>query len=86
MLFRSVFDSLYNFSFSYQVVCAYPVKGVERVYNFETFSSNTWAWALSDQICEVENIVAQSGTAVGAVAYWRTDMETVLRYIFLVIY
>ncbi|XP_078178203.1 F-box protein At5g07610-like [Carex rostrata] len=75
-----VFDSLYNFSCSYQVVCAYPVKGVEGVYTFETFSSETWAWALSDQICPVENIVAQSGTAVGAVAYWRTTMETVLSY------
>ncbi|XP_078158065.1 F-box protein At5g07610-like [Carex rostrata] len=75
-----VFDSLYNYSFSYQVVCAYPVKGVEGLYTFETFSSKKWVWALSDQICAVENIVAQSGTAVGAVAYWRTAMETVLSY------
>jgi hypothetical protein len=76
-----VFDepSVYNFSGDYRVVFAYSVKGLEGVYTFETFSSDKWAWAQSEEICEVENIVAESGTAVGAVAYWRTTMETVLR-------
>jgi hypothetical protein len=77
--------SVYNFSGDYQVVCAYSVKGLEGVYTFETFSSNKWAWTLSEEICEVLDIMAESGTAVGAVAYWRTTMETVLRY-YLVIY
>lgn len=76
-----VFDepSVYNFSGDYRVVRVFPVEGLEGVFSFETFSSDKWAWTRSEEICEVENIVAESGTAVGAVAYWRTTMETVLR-------
>ncbi|KAJ1690074.1 hypothetical protein LUZ63_014229 [Rhynchospora breviuscula] len=75
-----VFDepSVYNFSGDYRVVCAYPV--IEGVWTFETFSSITWAWTQSSEICAVENILSESGTAVGAMAYWRTTMETVLSY------
>ncbi|KAJ4804336.1 F-box protein [Rhynchospora pubera] len=75
-----VFDepSVYNFSGDYRVVCAYPV--IEGVWTFETFSSGTWAWTQSSEICAVENILSESGTAVGAMAYWRTTMETVLSY------
>ncbi|KAJ3685405.1 hypothetical protein LUZ61_014569 [Rhynchospora tenuis] len=75
-----VFDepSVYNFSGDYRVVCAYPV--IEGVWTFETFSSDTWAWTQSSEISPVETILSESGTAVGAMAYWRTSMETILSY------
>ncbi|KAJ3674459.1 hypothetical protein LUZ60_005075 [Juncus effusus] len=69
---------VYNFGGDYKVVCAYQV--IEGVYGFETFSSKSWKWDQSSEICAVERIIPSSGVAVGAAAYWRTTMHTIVVY------
>ncbi|XP_008783459.2 uncharacterized protein LOC103702700 isoform X1 [Phoenix dactylifera] len=79
-----VFDepAVYNFHADYRVVCAYPIPGggCDGIYGFETFSSASWNWTASAEICATERILTGSGVSAGGRAYWRTTTEEVVAY------
>ncbi|MQL83351.1 hypothetical protein Taro_015845 [Colocasia esculenta] len=70
-----------NLELDYHLVRAFQVsKDCAGVFGFQVFSSETGAWWISSDVCAAESMICGSGVSAGGVAYWRTEMQTVVGY------
>ncbi|XP_073005567.1 uncharacterized protein [Typha latifolia] len=72
--------SAYNFRSDFALVCAVESCTGSGVYGFQTFSSATGQWWVSDAVAPAEGLIALSGISAGGAAYWRTAIGTVVEY------
>ncbi|XP_072951626.1 uncharacterized protein [Typha angustifolia] len=72
--------SAYNFRSDFALVCAVESCTGSGVYGFQTFSSATGQWWVSDAVAPAEGLIALSGISAGGAAYWRTAIGTVVGY------
>ncbi|EAZ28761.1 hypothetical protein OsJ_12783 [Oryza sativa Japonica Group] len=77
-----LFDtSAYNFRGDFTLVCPFESEpGSSGAYCFQVFTSGTGAWWVTDAMSPAEGLVAASGVAAGATAWWRTSIGTAVGY------
>uniref|UniRef100_A0A0D3FPP8 DUF1618 domain-containing protein n=1 Tax=Oryza barthii TaxID=65489 RepID=A0A0D3FPP8_9ORYZ len=77
-----LFDtSAYNFRGDFTLVCPFESEpGSSGAYCFQVFTSGTGAWWVTDVMSPAEGLVAASGVAAGATAWWRTSIGTAVGY------
>uniref|UniRef100_A0A0E0D7L4 F-box associated domain-containing protein n=1 Tax=Oryza meridionalis TaxID=40149 RepID=A0A0E0D7L4_9ORYZ len=77
-----LFDtSAYNFRGDFTLVCPFESEpGSSGAYCFQVFTSGTGAWCVTDAMAPAEGLVAASGVAAGATAWWRTSIGTAVGY------